>query len=234
MRSPLSRREDLIVEELDDGLLIYDTRDDRAHSLQSAAASVWQRADGHTPPEKLSEELGLEAGTVDRALAELESCGLLEVASVAAADGGPVAGTTRRELGVRVAKVGGAVAAAPLIVSVAAPTPAAAQTPGPPGPPPEGCEAVFTCLEDCGQTQHGCKGTGCCCCQLPKVTCAEGGVECPPGSGNFFEITGDIKFCASNPGGTPSECASQDGICRDFADPCLCQGSEFLVPCPQA
>jgi hypothetical protein len=227
MRSPLSRTEDLIVEELDGGLLIYDTRNDRAHSLQSAAAQVWQRADGDTPPEKLSEELGLDAGTLDRALAELESCGLLEVASVADADGRPVAGTTRRELGIRVAKVGGAVAAAPLIVSVAAPRPAAAQTPVP------GCEALFECLEDCGQTQHGCQGTGCCCCQLPNRTCANNPVECPPGSGKFFGLTGgNVKFCASNPGGTASECQTSGGICEQFTDPCACMGSEFLVECP--
>jgi hypothetical protein len=229
-RNPLSRTEDLIVEELDDGLLIYDTRNDRAHSLQSAAARVWQRADGDTTPEELREELGLDAGTVDRALAELESCGLLEVAPAAAADGPSGAGTTRRELGIRAAKFGGAVAAAPLIVSVAAPAPGAAQTPGPPGPPQPGCEAVFTCLEDCGQTQHGCQGTGCCCCQLPNTpTCADGGIVC---NGQRFELRGNVKFCASNPGGTPSQCQGQDGICRGFEDPCLCAGSDLLVRCP--
>ena len=232
-RDPLSRTEDLIVEEVDDGLLLYDTRNNKVHSLQSAAARVWQRADGHTPPELLREELGLDAETVDRALVELESCGLLEVPSAAAADGPPGAGTTRRELGVRVAKFGGAVAAAPLIVSVAAPMPGAAQTAGP-NPPTPGCEALFECLEDCGQTGHGCQGTGCCCCQLPKVTCAEGGIKCS--DGKTYELTGNVKFCASNPGGTPSQChgGGEGGICGGFTDPCLCLGSDLLVECPPA
>lgn len=176
-RKPLARSTDLIVEELGDELLVYDEQTNRGHCLSPNAARVWRRCDGRTPVAGLSAQVDLDAETVDRALDELMGCGLLE--SGRSANGG----TTRRELTIRLAKAGGAVAAAPLIVSITAPTPAAAQS------PPEGCELVASggCSGNCGQAT-GCKNDniGCTCCNLRRIDCGDLGP---------FERSASIKLC---------------------------------------
>jgi DNA-binding MarR family transcriptional regulator len=171
---PLARADDLIVEELGGEVLVYDTRTDHGHSLSREAALVWRACNGKTPVEQLSSRLGLDQETVDRALAELDSCELLEVKPSIAADG-----STRREVTLRLAKVGAAVATAPLILSVAAPEAYAAVT-------------LFGCLQigidqgnDCGGGGDGCKAIGCCCCPNcidaaadPGSTCIQGQTKC--------------------------------------------------------
>jgi hypothetical protein len=157
---PVARTDELIVEELDGQVLIYDQQTDEAHCLSHAAAQVWRACDGENSREQLAAELGLDGAIVNRALAELEACGLL--------DGIPNAGVTRREATARFAKVGAAAAAAPLIYSVVSPIPAAAQT------MTAVCQAVNNAVggHDCG-TQPGppivgCKSiVGCCCCHGP-------------------------------------------------------------------
>ena len=169
-RKPLARTTDLIVEELQDELLVYDLESDRGHCLSPAAAAVWRRCDGRTPVEGLSAQVGLDAETVGRALDELTGCGLLEAGAVDAD------GTTRREITVRLAKAGAAVAAAPLIVSVTAPTPAQAQSPG-------------VCAAFSGQGCGGaCFQAGCCCCE-------------PEGGSTKFCVPDTAFCCAQNPGG---------------------------------
>jgi hypothetical protein len=147
-RKPLARSKELVVEELKDELLVYDLKSDHAHCLGVTAARVWRACDGNTSVEALAATLDLDSDTVARSLDELAACDLL--------DAGPElgAGWTRRELTVRVAKVGAAAAAVPLIVSVTAPSPAEAQTPT---------------VEQCGgHLTHGCGEcvlSGCCCCE---------------------------------------------------------------------
>jgi len=151
--TPLARSEDLVVEEIGDERLVYDLKVHRAHSLSKTAADVWQRSDGKTSIAAIAADLDTDAATVNRALDELESCDLL--------DTGSGLGTTRRELGVRIAKVGGAVAAAPLILSLTAPPAMALLT-----PTPEFCTdsgASHGCGIDCS-ARHCC----CCCQQIPN------------------------------------------------------------------
>ena len=150
--NPCARSEDLIVEELGEELLIYDMKVDRGHCLSPVAARVWRRCDGRTHATAMSAELGLDTDAVGRALAELTACKLLQptpVLSVVAVSGD---GTTRRELATRFVKAGAVAAAAPLIVSVAAPTPAQAQT--------LGFCSQFNSDAGCGT----CQQNGCCCC----------------------------------------------------------------------
>ena len=54
-RNPVAREENLAIEELDDELLIYDLHSNRAHSLGSAATSVWRACDGRQGPEGSTE-----------------------------------------------------------------------------------------------------------------------------------------------------------------------------------
>ena len=147
---PLARSDDLVVEEVEGELLVYDLASNRAHCLGATAARVWRACDGRTPVGALSATPDVDADSVDRALAELDACDLL--------DEGPTlgAGTTRRELGIRVAKTSAAVAAVPLIWSIAGPIPEAAAT-----PTPAFCaEGISNGCGNCGQRP------GCCCCHF--------------------------------------------------------------------
>jgi hypothetical protein len=176
---PLARSTDLIVEELGDEVLVYDTNADRAHSLSPDAAKVWRACDGGASAEELSAKLGLDADTVARALDELRGCDLLEESPTLA----PVnEGSTRREATVKMAKVGAAVVAAPLIVSVAAPTAQAAVT-------------VAFCAQfssgNCGASSGCSSEVGCCCC-VPPLT----GGNFPPGEPCDLNETGQqCKTC---------------------------------------
>lgn len=181
---PLARSEELIVEAVDEDLLVYDQRSDEAHSLSTPAARVWRRCDGRTDIDALSTELDLDSETVVRALAELDECGLL--------DAGPVAGVTRREATTRVAKIGAAAAAAPLIYSIVSPFPAAADS------LTALCEKNnIVAGHDCGnQAPTGCGSIkGCCCCH-------NFGAPLDPGV-----CTGDPQHCCTSPAG----CAAAGG-----------------------
>lgn len=158
-RSPLARSADLVVEEVADEVLVYDLARHRAHSLGATAARVWRRCDGTTAIDDLGADLGLDADTVTRALAELAECELLDASTA------PVRGTTRRELAIRAAKTGAAVASVPLIVSVVAPLPVQAATLG-------HCLALGGEVGNCGNAC--CQGnTGCCCCLKVNSSPAE-------------------------------------------------------------
>lgn len=146
---PLARSEQLIIEELEDEVLVYDQSTDLAHCLSPTAARVWRACDGYTMTDALANKLGLDDATVARTLEELESCSLFEAGT------GPSAGSTRRELTIRMAKVGGVVAATPLIYSIAAPTPALAAS--------EKFCLALGCTQDCGichQNKCSCCGPG--------------------------------------------------------------------------
>lgn len=193
-RRPLRRSEDLIAEAVADELLVYDRTSHRAHCLGATAARVWRACDGRSDPAAMSEQLDLPRELVRDALDELEAAGLLdqglELVNVGSGNGNG-RGVTRRELAVRSAKVGTAAAAAPLILSIAAPTPAAAATP-----------TLAVCLgyttTSCG-TSGGCGRTaGCCCC-------------CQGGSGG---VSGSCKICGPTSlcNGTAAENAT---VCRN-------------------
>jgi hypothetical protein len=116
--APLARRDDLVVEDVADEVLIYDQRNDKVHCLSREAAMVWRVCDGRTSSSGLAESLELTQEAVDAAVDQLEAAELLESL--------PVPGITRREVTIRMAKVGGVAAAAPMIYSIMAPTPALA------------------------------------------------------------------------------------------------------------
>ena len=142
---PLARTDELIVEEAEEELLIYDDRTAAAHCLSGPAAAVWRECDGQTSATRIAAKLGLDRETVSLALAQLEQCELLEVPRLE--------GMTRRDATFKLAKVGAAAAfAGPLIYSIAAPTPALAATEG------------FCLSHPCGVDCQTCVAAGCCCC----------------------------------------------------------------------
>jgi len=155
LNKPLARADELVIEELGDELLVYDLARDRAHSLGASAARVWRACDGETKVEALSAKLELDDDTVARALSELSDCHLLD--GEVAADGA----VTRRDLGLKTAKVGAAAAGGALIVSIIAPTAYAAVT-----PTEEFCQSISITGHGCGE----CHKFGCCCCEPPGTT----------------------------------------------------------------
>lgn len=150
---PKARKKNLVIQPLDDEVLIYDLRTDRAHCLNQAAALVWRYCDGKTPITVMSRKLGEATGAppnevvVQLALQRLHKAKLLDAA--------PDAETlqlSRRDVIKRLGKV--AAITIPVVTSIIA---------------PEAAQAA-SCLEPIA----GCKGRdstfkGRCCCN--KQTC---------------------------------------------------------------
>ena len=124
---PQARKQDLIVAEVDDELVVYDKLRDRAHQLNPLAGLVWRHCDGRTTVAELTALLHARFGAsvnesaVWLALRHLDRAGLLAE---------PLAVPERyRRLSRRGAlKAGaaaiGAGAAVSLVTSMSAPTPA--------------------------------------------------------------------------------------------------------------
>ncbi len=206
MRKPLARSEDLVIEEIEDELLIYDRNNKRAHCLGATAARVWRACDGTVDVDGLSSALDLSRDTVLRALEDLEACELLDVHELQVINGnGNGNGLTRRELAWRSAKVGAAAATVPLVYSIAVPN-AMAQA----SPTPFLCQ-IYT-ADDCGSPDSI---AGCCCCCQAGGTCKGGGSVATCGTANWVGCGGldnEGEGHCSNTNGTipatPSGCCA--------------------------
>jgi hypothetical protein len=162
-----ARSDGLVVERLNRELLIYDLDHDEVHHLDSTCAAVFELCDGHTTPDQLAartaEQLGqpLSTDTVHEALEQLAAKHLLDQPQTSA-------GVSRREAVRKAALIGaGAAAAAPVIKSVVAPTPAQAQSEGSCVPQGGACTQGTTkcCADTCPANCEGaCDNTGHCGC----------------------------------------------------------------------
>jgi hypothetical protein len=118
---PVARQSDLHFEEVGDDLVVYDHRTQAAHSLNAAAAYVWEQCDGTRSAAEIAAAaraagLPWTDATITEAIAQLHAKNLVEPTAVASS---PTPRITRRVL------TKAAVAAlVPAIVSIA--TPAAA------------------------------------------------------------------------------------------------------------
>jgi len=147
------------VRKLEGELIIYDHDRNVATSLNGFSAEVWERCDGHTSPSAIAEALSDKAlgaaGAVDEravwiAVDKLSRAKLLEEAVTIPA--AVLGGSSRREMLRRVGLGLGAAAAVPVVMSVTAPTPAAATT----------------CLGLCSPCETGAMGKDPCC---PGLQC---------------------------------------------------------------
>jgi hypothetical protein len=111
MIRPAARTDKLIVEEVDDEVLVYDTERDRAHCLTPLAAAVWCACDGTRTVEDIAGIAGVNVASTWEALRSLDRALLLRERL-------PKSKPTRREALV-------AAAVGSLVMSIAAP--AAAQ-----------------------------------------------------------------------------------------------------------
>ena len=123
---PKERTNDLLIEELHDELLVYDSSNHCAHCLNRAAADIWRRCDGERPIALLGQSLldqGLSAAeaeeAVNVALALLHKAGLLEGDAPPELEAGRPKSASRRALLT-------AGIAVPAVLSIVIPTSAAA------------------------------------------------------------------------------------------------------------
>jgi len=124
---PAARRDGLVVKQLDEEILVYDTKREKAHCLNRTAALVWESCDGRTTIDGIVAKLragsedSINENTVSLAIAQLAETNLL----IANVDIGSNA-LTRRQL-MRAVGIG-ALVAVPVITSIIAPTAAHAST----------------------------------------------------------------------------------------------------------
>ena len=156
---PQARRDGLIVEWLSGEAIVYDESTDEAHCLADPAAAVFQLCDGTRTRTEIAEIAAVDGALVDDVLHELGSKDLLEE------------GLSRRQMLRRTAMVGGAAAATPLITSIVAPVPAAAQSPA--GGPALGdpCTSVSECPAGASCTNGKCCSNNGGSCSAPSDCC---------------------------------------------------------------
>jgi hypothetical protein len=145
-----ARTSALIVEQVNDEALIYDTDSDVAHSVSATAFAVWHACHGGATIEQVTEMLADRGEPNAEALAaavliELEEKNLLL--------GDAPAGVSRRHALRRMAGVGAAAALAPFVVSVTVPTAQAA------GSPPT-CKGSGVTCTGTDQTTNNCCSPG--------------------------------------------------------------------------
>ena len=127
--TPRSRTEDLLIQDVDGEVVLYDEASDEAHLLNPTTALVWKHSDGETSVAELAARLAQELDVpadealVESALGELSEAGLLVTPL-------ETHGLTRRDA-LRKMVAAGAFAAAlmPAVTSITAPTPAMASSP---------------------------------------------------------------------------------------------------------
>ena len=145
---PRARKDDLVVKEMPDELLVYDLKRDRVHVLNQSAAFIWRHCNGRRTVDEVARALAkrlripAHEQVVWLALEELGKYHLLKE-KIARPETLPR--MSRREM----MRLGFAAAAAlPIIVSIVAPTAANAQT----AISPSVCNA---------RVQPNCAGTPC-------------------------------------------------------------------------
>ena len=80
---PLARTNEIVTKEIDGELLIYDTTRDKAHCLNSSAASIWKLCDGRTTIQEMAvsisraSEVAVDDTVIHCALKQLSAKSLL-------------------------------------------------------------------------------------------------------------------------------------------------------------
>ncbi len=122
---PKAKTTDIVVQELEDEMLVYDLENDKAHHLNETVSFVWKKCDGKTSVNEIAVQLsnkldqGIEADFVHLALDELGKANLLD------ANPGELIDLTRRKVLFRYAPMA---AVLPVVMSLVAPEPVHAQS----------------------------------------------------------------------------------------------------------
>lgn len=191
-----SRTADAIVSDLGDETLVFNLRDQRAHSLNSVASSVWKHLDGGRTVDDLtlrvSEDLGhpVSEATVWETLEMLDGVDLLD-GKLEDPDRDHL--TRRQALGRLAAAAAGGVMLAPAISTMLSSPASAAAVSGSTCAVADTCQ-TFTCAGGCAcvTTTEGTKVCIVPTCVAPCTTTA----DCPPGTVCFtLGCCGPATFC---------------------------------------
>jgi hypothetical protein len=134
---PQARKEELLIQEVADELVVYDAQSHQAHRLNRTSALVWQQCDGVQTVEEISARLQQQLSPiaddhlVQHTLDRLAGAGLLVGWTSRTAE---EARASRRQFMRKVGLVGALSLLLPAVTTIVAPTPAQAQS-----PPPETC-----------------------------------------------------------------------------------------------
>lgn len=120
LQFPIARKNDLVVQDMPDEVLVYDLNSNKAHCLNQTAAMVWKSCDGKNSVSEIAKLIQLQAGGsvsedfVWLAIDQLGENDLLEQEIKST-----FAGQTRREV---IKKIGlAAVIGLPIVASMVAP-----------------------------------------------------------------------------------------------------------------
>ncbi len=144
---PKAKTTDIVVQELENEMLVYDLENDKAHHLNETVSFVWKQCDGKTPVREIAAALSdklktnIEDDFVSLAIYELQKANLLSSASADLE-----IDLTRRNILFKYAPMA---VALPVVMSLVAPPSAHAQSCFAPGVPcPSGgtcCDFVVAC-----------------------------------------------------------------------------------------
>lgn len=153
MERLVARREGLLVEELDGGIVIYDERCDQAHWLDMSTAAVWRACQEPRGEAEISVAAGVDATVCQVALSHLAQLGLLETESGNA--------YSRRTVLRTAAKIGvGGAVAAPIVSAMIPVAAAHASTRGGGGGGGGGTTTTFTVQSGNERNPDGSPGPG--------------------------------------------------------------------------
>ncbi len=119
--TPKARKDELIVKELANELLVYDEKNQKAHCLNQTAALVWKSCDGRSDIPRITRRLAKSLGipvlqeSVQLAIRQLAESHLLEIPKSELA---LLPRTSRREV---VRRLGIAAISVPIVTSLLAP-----------------------------------------------------------------------------------------------------------------
>jgi hypothetical protein len=125
---PVVRTDQLVCEDVSEECVIYDAREKKAHHLNSTLTWIWRRCDGNTTMEALADTFERQFNITDglpvliTGLEQLEERDLLDNPADLDLLAAEQAAISRR------AVVSGGSVLMPLVVSILAPTPAAAKS----------------------------------------------------------------------------------------------------------
>ncbi|HEX4946014.1 MAG TPA: PqqD family protein [Blastocatellia bacterium] len=120
---PQARTTDLVTQELQDEVLVYDLKAHKAHCLNQTAATIWKYCDGKTTVSEMTDRMQndfgqrLDEASVWHAINRLSKANLLEVRVKSPAD---IPRLGRREA-IRHIGIGSAIAV-PVVMSILAPS----------------------------------------------------------------------------------------------------------------
>lgn len=205
---PVSRKENLVVQETDGEILIYDLNENKAFCLNETSALIWNLCNGQSSISEISRSLGKKLnaptseGLVWLALEQLKKENLIENEVPVPTE---YEGLSRREV---IKKIGlSSMVALPIISSLIAPTAITAAS---------ACIAVGN--TSCNAAMMCCTGLTC----VPGMRCCVAGDGTNAVNGTpigFSENPNPAILCAATP------LPNRSAICDDDFSPMCCSGN---------